>query len=150
MKNKEKNQHKEKDIMYFKINAPLILRKEILKTAIDTTQILREYESFKAIKHLKLEKYKEFNRVFSEIENLTKKLRAKDLPVISRIQKNINKDTYLEKKTVRQKEEMEKLKSKPKVEEPKKEVKVEHHLTEEEKLEHEIMDIQARLNKLNV
>jgi hypothetical protein len=160
MKHKEKvkiKEHKEeKTAMYFKIDSPLSLRKEILRTAIDTTQLLRDYESFKSIKHTKMERYKEFNKVLKDIELLTKKLRSRDLPVINKVQGDIKKAKLLEQKNVLDQEQAQKLKAKIKSniefqkKEPVQEAKVEQHLTDEERLEKEIRDIQSRLNRLDV
>ncbi len=157
MKQKERNKNKEhKTVMYFKVDSPLSLRKEILRTAIDTTQLLRDYESFRSIKHAKMERYRELSKVFKEVELLTKKLRNKDLPVISKVQEDIRKAKLLDQRAVLNQEQAQKLKAKIRMnidyqkKEPEPEIKVEHRLTDEEKLEQEIKDIQSRINRLDV
>ena len=61
---KEERKHHEDNSMYFKIDLPLELRKEILKTAIEVTQLLKRHEGFKGLRHLRAETYQDFNKIY--------------------------------------------------------------------------------------
>jgi hypothetical protein len=138
--------HEEKSIMYFRIDNPVELRKEILKTAIDTTQLLKRYESFKALHHLRSEVYQDFNRSYKELEILTKKLGTKDLPVIERIQEDVKKARNAEEKIAHIKQQPISMIERP-IKEDNKEEK--HYFSEEDRLDSELMDIKSRLRKLD-
>ena len=138
--------HEEKSTMYFRLDAPVELRKEILKTAIGTTQLLKRYESFKALHHLKSEVYQDFNKVYKEIDVLTKKLSTKDLPVIERVQENVRKARNAEEKIAHIRQQPILKVENPSREEPQKE---KHYFSEEERLDSELRDIQSRLRKLD-
>jgi hypothetical protein len=138
--------HEEKSAMYFRVDAPVELRKEILKTAIDTTQLLKRYESFKALHHLKSEVYQDFNKSYKEIEILTKKLTTKDLPVIERVQENVRKARNAEEKMAHIRQQPS-LRVESSIKEDTKEEK--HYFSEDERLDNELRDIQSRLRKLD-
>ncbi|MBI2670897.1 hypothetical protein HYX18_02895 [Candidatus Woesearchaeota archaeon] len=144
----EKHHHEEKSVMYFKVDYPLELRKEVLKTAIEATQLLKRYEAFKGLLHLRHETYSDFNKIYKDIEFLSKKLRNRDLPVISKVQEDIKKVKIAEqrKMQMRQQQIVQKIEmgKSPSVEEHK------HHLSEVERLDEELREIQQRLRNLDV
>lgn len=143
-----KHHHEKEDFMYFRVDTPLELRKEILKSAIDTTQILRRYESYKGLSHLKSEVYQDFNRVYKDIDDLSRKLRTKDLPVIEKVREDVKKARLSEQKSVvvHQQDFREQINSQmPKQQEA---IIEKHALTDQEKLDDELRDIQSRLRKL--
>lgn len=138
---------KESTAMYFRIDYPIELRKEILKAAIDTTQLLKRYESLKALSHLRSEVYQDFNKKYKELEILTRKLSTKDLPVIERVRSDVKRARSSEQKMMSAINE---------IPIPKPSVKSEEHresrqlrqLSEDEKLDQELRLIQDRLKRL--
>ena len=53
---KENNskKHKDKTVTYVRVDNPLIIRKSVLQSAIWGTELLRNYESYKALKEEKI------------------------------------------------------------------------------------------------
>jgi len=141
-------EHKaEKPSMYFRLKSPLDVRREVLISAIDVTQLLRKYEGFKGLRHLRTEIYQDFNKVYHDLEILIKKLRTEDIPVIEGIQKDLKKAKAAEDKMLH----MERQEYKHPVKEEKKEedIHVSPRFTEDDRLERDLRNIQERLNRLN-
>ncbi len=133
--------------MYFRVDYPIELRKEILKAAIDTTQLLKRYESFKALSHLRAEVYQDFNKSYKELEILTKRLTTKDLPVIERVREDIKKARHSEQKMMSSIHELPIPKPSLMSDKDRESVRS-RNLSEDEKLDDELRLIQDRLKRL--
>lgn len=141
---KEERKHNENSSMYFKIDLPLELRKGILKTAIEVTQLLKRHEGFKGLRHLRAETYQEFNKIYKEIDLLSRKLRTKDLPVIKKVREEIKKAEVQEQRPVHVVQHPGPVNALQGTERPR------LHISEEDKIDNELREIQRRLHSLDI
>ena len=149
---KENNskKHKDKTVTYVRVDNPLIIRKSVLQSAIWGTQLLRNYERYKALKEEKIVRSKQLVEIFNEIEALFRRLRTIDLPVFDRIEQELKKSEVF-------KERMFAPPTKTKVLRPQRTLRQEARIVEpkkvistEERLDIDIKDIQDKLNNLDV
>jgi len=122
--------------MYVFVNNPVNLRKEILRNAIDATEMLKNYEHFKSIRERKTKKLQELRGLLYDMKKTNKGL--------------LNSLPQLPEEKPKQARE-EKTIPKAKVEEPK-EIKIEPPKIpvsrEEQDLTRELMEIQKKLKNL--
>ncbi len=59
---------KEQDSVYVRIDSALTLRREILETAIESTALLKRWESYKILREMKLAEIKELKKIMDNIE----------------------------------------------------------------------------------
>lgn len=132
-RNKAVHHHHEEDTTYVKIDNALQTRKQVLESAIDVTELMKRYESYKILRELKMKEMK-------KLEILVKKIRTEMNSYVKNMPK-IKEVIEQEKKELKTLHQMEMHKTdKPVVVEK-------EHLTGIEK---EIEEIKAKLNQLNV
>ena len=123
--------------MYVSIENHLSLRKEILKNAIDATEMLKNYEYFKSVRDRKTKKLQELRGLLNDIKKTNKDL--------------INSLPELPEEKSREEKVTQKITQKEKAEEPK-EIKIEPPKIpmsrEEQDLTKELMEIQRKLKSL--
>jgi hypothetical protein len=129
VKKKSTPKKKEDDsVTYVRVDGPIPTRKDILETAIDSAEILRDWESYKKHRATKLETYEKLVGVMRKIDREVNSLR-RHLPKMKEVED-------LEKPVI------------------KKEKKVEPTKVEKKKfnseLDREIADIRGKLNNLRI
>ena len=123
---KKKNNEKEENSAYVKVDSPLSIRREILESAIESAELLKSWESYQSYKYKKLEVVGKvvniMRRIEKEVIALKKRLPVVDVPEL----------------------EEEKLK-------PVKVIKrnVEKVVDNRPQIDKEIDSLQERINKLN-
>ena len=60
--------NKDESHAYVRLDNSIMTRKELLQTAIESAQILKDWETYKLIRELKLEAYKKVVFIFNKIE----------------------------------------------------------------------------------
>lgn len=72
---------KEKETMYVRIDHSVMLRKEILETAIEIANLIKRWEGYKVLREKKLQQIKVLKKLMSDIE---KEFRSfnRDLPKV--------------------------------------------------------------------
>ena len=131
----------EEETLYVGVNNPAELRKELLESSKEVIGILKDYDDINSIRTEKIEKIMELKEVLAEIKKLISILNEK-LPT-----EKIRASHPLIKKPVK------KSVSKVRVEQPRKEAvkkSVPKQSDEIRKLEDELSEIEARLNKMGV
>lgn len=53
---------------YVRINSPLVLRRDILKNALDTTRLVKYYEMYSELRKEKVKKFKELKGLMLEVD----------------------------------------------------------------------------------
>ena len=123
---KKKNNEKEENSAYVKVDSPLSIRREILESAIESAELLKSWESYQSYKYKKLEVVGKvvniMRRIEKEVIALKKRLPVVDVP------------------------ELEEEKLKP-VKVTKR--KVEKVVDNRPQIDKEIDSLQERINKLN-
>ena len=123
---KKKNNEKEENSAYVKVDSPLSIRREILESAIESAELLKSWESYQSYKYKKLEVVGKvvsiMRRIEKEVTALKKRLPVVDVP------------------------ELEEEKLKP-VKVTKR--KVEKVVDNRPQIDKEIDSLQERINKLN-
>ncbi len=84
MPQKKKNNEKEENSAYVKVDSPLLIRREILESAIESAELLKSWESYQSYKFKKLEVVRKvvniMKRIEREVVSLKKKLPVVDVP----------------------------------------------------------------------
>jgi len=119
--------------LHIKLDSPVETRKDLLKTAIETTQLLQFYENFKKIRTEKRKEIRKLRTLSREIIKETKKFQE-DLPQVKMPQPKKEKIVVTEKP-----EKIKKIKPEPVKKIPKLPVS---------KIQQELKDIEAKLNSL--
>ncbi|GEM_PF-3509662 len=65
------------------IPQPVMLRKTILRAAIDTTQLLKRFEEYRVLRVLKTKAYKQLGRIGREMKTQQKILEKEHLPPVA-------------------------------------------------------------------
>jgi hypothetical protein len=126
------HQH-EDDTTYVRIDNALQTRKQVLESAIDITELMKRYESYKVLRELKMKEMK-------KLEILVKKIRTEMNAYVKNMPK-IKEVIEEEKKELKMLHQMEVHKTdRPVVEEK-------EHLTG---IEREIEEIKAKLKQLDI
>jgi len=86
-----------KEIMHVRIDNSINTRKEILKTALDTTRLLKDFEKFKDIRERKTNEIKKLHKVFKEIKLLKSHLKRYGLPSLP---EDVKKEIAIRQKKV--------------------------------------------------
>ncbi len=128
---KKKAVEKKEETTFVRVEAPLILREEILHSAIDATNILKSYEKYGLLRDKKITLMKRIRTLMKKIEKEFKLIREKQLPQIEEIEKSIemNGKKEIKKKKIHQ------IKKTP---------------IEKTALDKEIEEIRAKLNSLRI
>ena len=81
---KKKNNEKEENSAYVKVDSPLSIRREILESAIESAELLKSWESYQSYKYKKLEVVGKvvniMRRIEKEVTALKKRLPVVDVP----------------------------------------------------------------------
>ncbi|MBU0929600.1 MAG: hypothetical protein KJ623_00840 [Nanoarchaeota archaeon] len=125
--------------MYVYIENPVSFRKEILENAINTTTILKYYESLKIIRERKVKKIQEIRGLVLDMKKTNKSL----INSMPELPEEKPKEIKEEKKEIHEKKEVKTVEKQIKIEPPKV-----HVSREEDQLTREIMDIQRKLKSL--
>lgn len=67
---------------FIQLSEPRSFRRAILGSALNSTSLLKQLESYKKIKKLKQKKITELKKILEETKQLVSDLKSKDLPVI--------------------------------------------------------------------
>ena len=119
--------------LHIKLDSPIDTRKELLKTAIETTQLLQFHENFKKIRAEKIKTIKNLRTISKQIINLSNNLQN-ELPEV---------------KTPRFKEETKTIKHKPTKPRPLKPKPLKKFQKQPiSSIQKELKDIEAKLNSL--
>jgi len=145
IKKKIVKREESKEPVYVQLHNPVEHRKLILRTAIETAKLIQDYEAVRAIKTEKTEVLKKFFKVVSEAKAIQKSLIGTVLPKLKEEPKPKVVEQHVEKvkSTFVKKTEIAK-----KVEAPKKVIEERKSLTDVEKLQQELSDIEGKLAKL--
>lgn len=149
---KENSSKKPKDstVTFVKMDGPLAIRKGVLQSAIFATELLRDYERYKALKEEKAVRSKQLIEIFNEIESLFRRLRTSDLPIFDKVEQEIKKSEMFKQRMFEPPTKTKVVKARTvqkqevKVVQPKKVISV------EEKFDLDIKDIQDKLNNLEL
>lgn len=68
------------EIMHVRVDNHKDLRRDLLKCALDSTRLLRDYEKFRKIRNEKEKRVKELHNIFKEIKVLKSQLKRYGLP----------------------------------------------------------------------
>ena len=71
------------NVVHVKIDNPISIRKDILKTAIDTTKMLYSYNEILMLREKETKLINKFKSLHNEITRLQRNLQDSDLPKIS-------------------------------------------------------------------
>ena len=71
------------NVVHIRIDNPISIRKNILKTAIDTTKMLYSYNEILILRDKETKLINKFKSLYNEINKLQKNLQDSDLPKIS-------------------------------------------------------------------
>jgi DNA-binding transcriptional regulator GbsR (MarR family) len=101
---------------YIRVEQPLFLRRKLLETAVDSTEILRFFENYKLIKEKKVSQIKKLKTLMRKIKREITKLN-KEMPESKKdsLQKNKTKLKELPKQTKKVRsldEELDRIKEK--------------------------------------
>jgi len=100
-KKKVKVEKEDDEVTYIRLENPLPLRRDILETAIDSAEILQDWENYKNLRVKKIEVYKKLVFVMQKIEKEVSILK-KNLPKKSNV-KGLEKEHIVkEKKVIKQ------------------------------------------------
>ena len=140
----KKQVHEKKAPVHMMVDQPLLLRKNILSTAIDVTKLLKEYEEFVALKNRKMKTLRLLQREMKTLKSLSNEFNHDHFPNVphelphQKVERHApNKEEVMNKISV--KELKETLK-------PHKEHKP--HLTELDRLNQELQDVESKLGQL--
>jgi|SRR3989338_2145295 len=94
---------------YIKIGHPLALRRDVLKSALETTRLLREYETYKRLRKEKVDRIKALKLLMNDIKIDLGILQEKYLPPLheNKIEEKVKK--MQPKKTPEVKSDLERL-----------------------------------------
>ena len=84
---------------FVRVENPLVLREEILHSAIDTTSILKSYERYGLLRDKKITLMKKVRTLIRKIEKEFKVIREKQLPRVEEIERDIELNGKKKKKT---------------------------------------------------
>ncbi len=84
---------------FVRVENPLVLREEILHSAIDTTSILKSYERYGLLRDKKITLMKKVRTLMRKIEKEFKVIREKQLPRVEEIERDIELNGKKKKKT---------------------------------------------------
>ena len=94
---KAKNVNEEEQVVHIRLDRPINLRKEVLRTAIDVTKIMQECGEIMILRNSELVLLEDLNGLSKEIEMLSKKL-DNNLPELPR--EKVEREKYVEKEEV--------------------------------------------------
>ncbi|MBW2996513.1 hypothetical protein KY332_04405 [Candidatus Woesearchaeota archaeon] len=129
---------KEEQVFYVGIKDPLEIRRSMLESSKELLQYLQRFEKFKAVRKEKAEQTAKLKGVMKEITTLVKQLKS-NLPKTGLRAAKHKEKPKPKKVTV----------AAPKKEAPKVEVEKPKEMTELEKLESELSEIEGRLTGLS-
>ena len=137
----KKQVHEKKAPVHMMVDQPLLLRKNILSTAIDVTKLLKEYEEFVALKNRKMKTLRLLQREMKTLKSLSNEFNENHFPNVPHElpHQKVERHTEPKREAISVKELKETLK-------PHKEHKP--HLTELDRLNQELQDVESKLNSL--
>ena len=127
----------EGSVFYVGVKDPIEIRRSLLESSKEMLQYLQRAEKFKAVRKEKAEQIAKLREIMKEITGLVRKLKSQ-LPKTGLRTKAVKKE---KPKKAKKKEKVEKEAPPPEVEKP-------AEMTELEKLESELGEIEGRLTKL--
>ena len=83
---------------YVKIEEATLLRKEVLKNALDTMSVLKSYERYKTLRRVKLRKITELKAKMQEVEEHFLVLHERYLPALER-EVSVGRKEFVSKKS---------------------------------------------------
>jgi hypothetical protein len=145
--NRGKEVKKEKDVLYVGLPSPIELRRTVLEATKDAVEMLQKYEKFRAVREEKIKTIIELQEQIKEITRLASKLKSEMPKIDVRIklhqeQEMIEREATAAKEAAKPKEKKEKKTIK------KEAVKRTRELSELEKLEAELTNIEQKLGKV--
>jgi hypothetical protein len=147
-KTKKAKKLTKKDILHVRIEKPIDFRKKTLKSAIDATSLLKNYESYKILKEEKMKKIVELNSTLKEIHHLMGELKNKNLPIVKEIEEEIQKEEKRRAKKISQFSKVKVQIKKPKdIEKP---ALIKRPDTEMSRLDKELEEIKLKLSRLEI
>lgn len=107
--------------VHVRLEEPIAKRKEVLESAIYSTELLQKYENFKKIRNLKRKQKALFKKTIKELKLLVDELELKELPTvkIEKPKKEPEEELKITKKKIKEipktkskfAEELEKIRS---------------------------------------
>jgi len=139
----KENKEKKESVFYVGMKDPIEIRRSVLESSKEALQYLQRFERFKEVRKEKAEQRAKLREIVSEINGLVRKLKAAlpETGLRGKISPKLHKEE--QKKEKKPKEAAEKrAASKIESEKPK-------EMSELEKLEAELGEIEKRLTKLS-
>lgn len=144
------HKHRDKTVTYVRVDSPLAIRKGVLQSAIWGTELLRNYERYKALKEEKIVRSKQLVEIFNEIETLFRRLRTIDLPVFDRVEEELKKSEVFKERMFSPPKNAKVVKGNKLVRQEVRVVEPRKVISTEERLDIDIKDIQDKLNNLEL
>jgi hypothetical protein len=128
---RKKAVEKKDETTFVRVEAPLVLREEVLHSAIDATNVLKSYERYGLLRDKKITLMKKIKTLMKKIEKEFKVIRENHLPRIEEVEKSIEMNATKEIK----KKKLHQIKKTP---------------IEKTALDKEIEEIRKKLNSLRI